>query len=246
MTIGHDRSACPRDLSTKKGKDEKMKIMDDALIRDAVIRRLERDSRVDASQIAVDVQQGTVTLKGDVPTYLGRSAAGECARGILGVMRLRNDLLVNYPPARRVPSDGTLAENVRNRLDKNPDLDLLNMEVTVKDGVVTLKGTVDAYWKKLYAEELTATEGGVRGIENHMAVVPTEDIMDKAIADGIIDTFESEGTADVADIDVTVKDGHVTLSGTVPGWGTHRAVCETVYYTSGVTSFTNNLEIGSV
>jgi len=193
MTIGHDRSACPRDLSTKKGKDEKMKIMDDALIRDAVIRRLERDSRVDPSRIAVDVQQGTVTLKGDVPTYLGRSAAGECARGILGVMGLRNDLLVNYPPARRVPSDGTLAENVRNRLDKNPDLDLLNMKVTVKDGVVMLKGT-----------------------------------------------------ANVADIDVTVEDGHVTLSGTVPGWGTHRAVCETVYYTSGVTSFTNNLEIGSV
>ena len=54
------------------------------------------------------------------------------------------------------------------------------MEVIVSAGRVTLRGTVDAYWKKNHAETLVADEPGVIFIENLLAVVPTGDIPRKS------------------------------------------------------------------
>ncbi|MFO7970884.1 MAG: BON domain-containing protein, partial [Desulfobacterales bacterium] len=56
------------------------------------------------------------------------------------------------------------------KLAANPDINLLDMDIEVNAGRVVLRGTVEAYWKKLYAENLIEAEPGVVFIENQVHV----------------------------------------------------------------------------
>ncbi len=218
----------------------------DELIKRDIIDQLIRDDRIDASKINVEVSNGTVTLRGDVPTYFARSCAFDDALSVLGVTSVRNQLLVNYPPNIALPPDSEIADNIRGKLLENPDLNLLDIEVDVSAGHVTLKGTVNAYWKKLHAEDLVSDEPGVILIDNHLAVVPSDDILDKSIAEDIIDSLEAKATVDANDVNVRVKDGEVTLSGTVPSWIARRAADEAAFYTTGVVNVTNRLGVTGI
>ncbi len=218
----------------------------DELIKRDVVEQLIGDSRVDASKISVEVNNGNVTLRGEVPTYFSRISAYEDAYGILGVTNVRNHLVVEHPPAFSLPTDDDIKINVSNRLAANPDIDLIDMEVDVTAGQVTLRGTVDAFWKKLHAEQLAANEPGVVSIENHLAVVPTEDIVDKAIAEDIIDSLERKALVDAEDITVRVRDGDVTLTGSVPSWAARRAAEDSALHAAGVKNVTNRLTVTGI
>ena len=215
----------------------------DELIRKDVIDQLVKDNRIDASKINVEVSNGTVTLRGEVPTYYSLSSAYEDTQGVLGVVNVRNQLVVKYPPSIPLPTDAEIEESIRNRLARNPDFDLLDTEVIVSVGLVTLRGAVDSYWKKIRAEELVAAEPGVEVIENHLAVVPTGDISDKAIAMDIVDSLEAKAAVDADDVNVRVRDGEVTLTGFVPSWSARRAAEEAVFYNAGVADVNNRLAV---
>ena len=215
----------------------------DELIKRDIVNHLIWDNRVDASKIGVEVENGTVTLKGEVPTYLSKLAAESDALDVLGVIHTINELNVSYPSFIPAPPDEELEENIRTRLAANPDINLLDMEVMVRSGIVTLKGTVDAYWKKFYAEKLIEPEPGVIVIENHLAVVPTEDIIDQQIAEDIMRTIDAKANVEADDINVTVKDGVVTLTGTVPSWTARRSAFDAALYTTGVVGVENRLTV---
>jgi len=51
----------------------------DELIKKDVIEQLVRDDRIDASNIHIEVSNGTVTLRGEVPTYFSKTSAFEDA-----------------------------------------------------------------------------------------------------------------------------------------------------------------------
>ena len=207
---------------------------------------LARDTRIDASKIEVTVDNGRVTLSGEVPTLLGKSAATDDALAILGVTEVNNLTKVNYPPSFTLPTDEEIKENVLSRLIGSPDLDLSDLDVTVDAGVVTLKGTVDTYWKKSFLEDLVAFEAGVTFIENHVAVVPTDDLLDKAIAEDIVASLEERAIVDVDDVDVSVSDGVVALDGSVPNWAVRQTAANAVFYTAGVKTLNNNLVISGL
>ena len=215
----------------------------DELIKKDVIDQLVRDDRVDASKVNVEVSNGTVTLRGEVPTYFSSSAAYENAMGILGVTNVRNQLVVTYPSTIPVPTDMEIQDSIRTRLAANPDVDLVDLDVSVSAGKVTLRGTVDAYWKKLHAEDIVAMEPGVVYIENHLAVVPTDDIVDKAVAEDIVDSLESKAAVDANEVNVRVKDGEVMLTGSVPSWSARMAAEEAALYTAGVRHVSNRVNV---
>jgi osmotically-inducible protein OsmY len=215
----------------------------DELIKKDVIDQLVRDGRVDASKVSVEVSNGAVTLRGNVPSYLSKSSAHVDAQEILGVTDVINQLVVKYPPTIPVPTDLEIENNIKNSLTANPDIDLIEMEVIVSSGRVTLKGTVDACWKKIHAEELVFTEPGVEEIENHLAVVPTGNITDKAIAEDIVASLESKAAVSADGVEVKVTDGDVMLTGSVPNWGIWKAAREAAFYTAGVRKVTNRLKV---
>ncbi|MBN1427145.1 MAG: BON domain-containing protein [Anaerolineae bacterium] len=216
----------------------------DEVIKASVVEHLYWDNRVDASSIEVVVDDGTVTLIGEVPSYQARIAAIDDANSVIGVTSVRNMLRVNYP---NMPSDDELESNITSKLLLNPDLLSSRFNVGAKQGWVVLEGTVDARWKKIEAENEAASVRGVTGMTNKVAIVTTEDEtlkpIDETIAAGVVDAINRNRKVNIDDVNVKVEDGDVILSGKVPTWEARAAAYQSAIYTFGVTHVDNNLAV---
>lgn len=68
-------------------------------------------------------------------------------------------------------SDERIREDVCDRLTDDPQIDASNMEVTVKDGEITLSGTVNSREDKHHAEDIAESISGVKDVRNNIRVV---------------------------------------------------------------------------
>ncbi|MBI2854996.1 MAG: BON domain-containing protein [Chloroflexi bacterium] len=211
-------------------------------IKGEVMEHLAWDDSFDASKIQVAVSQGKVLLTGTVSSYPARVAAERDVRLVPGVTSVENQLQVE-------PQNGTSAtdEDIRSRVQSMLAWDALvnpkDIKVRVKDGVVTLEGSVDAYWKRFRAEDLASDVGGVIGMTNRLKVAPRRSAADDCIATEVHRALRRSMAIDAERIKVKVKDGVVILSGTVPTWDMRFAVEDTAKFTTGVTGIVNKLKV---
>lgn len=213
-------------------------------IKKKINEHLAWDYRVDVSNIDVSVEEnGKVKLEGSVPTYEIRKAALQDVWTIEGVTMIDNQLKVKIPTGYSKPSDNEMTSNINTVLAINRAIDEKNIHVSVNNGVVVLKGTVDAYWKTVKAETLASETSGVIGIVNELTVVPTKDVEDQRIAEEIMGAIERTLFIDPTEIDVKVKEGNVSITGTVPNWQAYLAVDDATIFTKGIKSVENKLEI---
>lgn len=75
-------------------------------------------------------------------------------------------------PKNYVRSDERIREDVCEHLSYHPYIDASDIEVIVRDGEVTLSGTVDARMVKRAAEECCDHVRGVKDVHNHLRVRP--------------------------------------------------------------------------
>jgi osmotically-inducible protein OsmY len=108
-------------------------------VRGAVMRQLEQDPQVDATDIAVLARSGAVTLTGYVNSYSGKLAAERAATRVRGVRAVANEIEVR-PKVERVDAD--IAADVARALNvwTVPE----TIKASVHDGYVTLTG--NAKW----------------------------------------------------------------------------------------------------
>jgi osmotically-inducible protein OsmY len=208
-----------------------------------VIDQLKWDSRVDVSKIFVEVAGGTVKLTGSVPSYRMREIAGMDVLDVKGVMYIENDLKVQYGSIFVPPSDEQIGLSIEKMLSWDPDIDSDGIEITVNAGNVILRGSVDAIWKKLKAEEMTSNLNGVLNVVNKLAVVPTDTYIDQTISEGIMGALERNIHVNARDINIKVENQIVTLSGNVPSWKAYQAARDAALYTPGVIHVQNNLVV---
>jgi osmotically-inducible protein OsmY len=211
-----------------------------------VVDQLAWDSRVNANEIEVKVNDNTVTLTGTVPSFGARLAAERDTRTVLGVQRVQNLLTVAYPSSISVPIDGQIQSNIDDLLRWDPAVEAANITAQVVDGRVTLEGTVDAVWKKTEVERRVSNVGGVRGVANKLVVVPTRNITDQMIAEAIENALDRNMLVDVESIDVQVEDAVVNLYGTVATWAVDQTVYNTALFTNGVADVYDNLIIADL
>jgi osmotically-inducible protein OsmY len=211
-----------------------------------VVDQLAWDSRVNANEIEVKVNDNTVTLTGTVPSFGARLAAERDTRTVLGVQRVQNLLTVAYPSSISVPIDGQIQSNIDDLLRWDPSVEAANITAQVVDGRVTLEGTVDAVWKKTEVERRVSNVGGVRGVANKLVVVPTRNITDQMIAEAIENALDRNMLVDVESIDVQVEDAVVNLYGTVATWAVDQTVYNTALFTNGVADVYDNLIIADL
>ena len=208
-----------------------------------IIDHLYWDSRVDASDINVCIKDDTVQLTGTVPTQLGREAAESDVWAVPGITHVENLISVRSNGNVEVLNDTEIRDDLRNVLNWDPSLAGDNIVVSVDNGIAALEGWVDVYWKKTRAEELAFEVVGIVSVSNRLVVVPTHDILDEVVAQGIMDALSRNGEINVETIDIKVANGRVTLTGTVPERASYRAVFDIVRYTTGVREVKNELMI---
>lgn len=214
--------------------------MSDEQIKKQIVDQYVWDGRIDASKADVTVDDGRVTIKGTVPTYRAKDAARQDAFLISGVKSVDNQLKVQYEA---VPTDDDIQSSVEGALFWDTDIDSTKIDVSVLGGWVTLRGTVDAYWKKRQTEDDAYAVSGVTGVTNEVAVVPTDKWEDQRIAKDVERALERNVNVNVDNIDVIVEDGHITLNGTVGTWTAHDSAESSARYTRGVVDVTNSLTV---
>lgn len=213
----------------------------DEAIKKDLVDQLYWDNRIDASDITVTVDDGNVTLTGDVQTHRAREAAARNAWRVEGVVLVDNRLKLAYAEPETLPSDAEIKEEILHSFRWNPDLRSYKIDVDIENGWVTLEGTLDAFWKKVEAESEAFATRGVVGVTNKLAIVPTESISDEMIAKDVVDAIERNLRVSADDVDVTVMNGKVTLEGTVPNAAAKVAAYNSALYTAGVTDVQDNI-----
>lgn len=214
-------------------------------VKKRIVDELYWDSRVDASEVSIDFADDRAVLRGTVPSHAARRAAENDAIRVAGVRHVENQLIVSYAPTVPVPSDAEIAAYLRSALNWDATIDASAIMVSAVDGDVSLEGSVDAYWKKLRIEDLAYDMIGVITVSNKLAVVPTRDLEDQAIAEDMVAALDRSALIDVESVDVEVEDGIVTLTGTVPSWMAWDEAQRAAQYTEGVVDVINDLTIVS-
>ena len=210
----------------------------DLRIQDAVLRQLDWDPQVDAAAVGVTAKDHTVTLTGYVDTYAGKLSAERAAKRVHGVRAVANDIEVRLKLSRTdtdIAADAARALELRTSI---PD----SVQAAVHNGHVTLTGKVDWLFQKRQAEKAVHHIAGVRGVMNHVIVVPRGGERD--LRRRIVQTMHANADIDARHIMVTVAGGgRATLTGTVRTWLQRNAVEQAVADAPGVTEVDNRLVV---
>ncbi|MBD3186385.1 BON domain-containing protein [Candidatus Bathyarchaeota archaeon] len=220
------------------------KPMNDEAIKRAVTDELFWDGRVDASNLTIEVDDGTVVMSGSVPNYAIMGRAVKAINRVPGVMNVRNEIMVDIPehPDKKELSDTKLEQHLREMIAWDVNLDESDLSISVSDGRVIVEGSTDAFWKLEYMEEFISQNHGIKEILNKVAVVPTEGVYDKQIGEQIIAAIDRNLFVDIDDVDVMVEQGNVTLTGEVNNWSALQAVQDAAQFTRGVLSINNRVK----
>ena len=215
----------------------------DQQIKKDIVDNLFWNNSVDASNIKVEVTNGTAILSGTVTNYAAKIQAVSETWDVDGVANIENNIDVKYPNEIEKLMDSDIEKRAVNILAWNPDLESSNIELSAANGIVSLKGSVDTFWKKVKAEALVGELKGVILVVNHLTVIPTDKTLDKTIGDYILEVLNRNLKIDVNQITVTVIDGAVNLSGNVPDKKSYKDLYNAAKYTLGVTEVENNLKV---
>ena len=125
------------------------------------------DIALDPRTIHAAVDDGVVHLTGTVDTTMSWRYVGALCWWIPGVRGVRNDLQVRHPEP---PDDELLASAVQLLLEKDPLVDVTEILVICKAGVVTLAGTVAGQDARDAAESDAWAIDGVRDVANEIEI----------------------------------------------------------------------------
>jgi len=212
-------------------------VSDDLRVRNAVMRQLEWDPEVNASEIGVTAREGAVTLTGFIDSYAGKLAAERCAKRVRGVRAVANDIAVRLKLPRTdadIARDAAFALNLRESVPRT-------VKAIVHNGHVTLTGPVDWMFQKTQAEQLVRHIPSVVGVLNHIEVMPMAGARD--IRKRIVQALHRSADVNARQVEVTVKGDVATLKGTVGSWLQREAAERAAGNAPGVTRVDNRITI---
>jgi osmotically-inducible protein OsmY len=217
---------------------------------------------------------GIVTLTGLVDNTADRDEAVMIARKTDGVTGLSDHLRVKgetaattgtVDKAAGTVSDSWITGKIQARYFLDDAVKGREINVDTKDGVVTLRGTVDSYSERLAAASIARNTDGVKEVRDELSVgapakandtiakekAKVRDTVGTAgqkIEDGWITTkiqskFFMDDQIKSRTVDVDTKNGVVTLSGTVPNEAAHKAAEDLAKETDGVVRVVNRLRV---
>jgi len=142
-------------------------------------------------------------------------------------------------------SDAELQKDVLAELEFAPSVKVEDIGVSVREGIVTLNGSVSNYAGKSAAAYAAKRVAGVRGLAEDIVVnLPASSRRtDSDIAAAAAHAVEWTGSLPADTIKITVRDGWLSLEGTVQGWHQKSAAERAVHNLAGVKGVTNLIDI---
>ena len=214
----------------------------DSEIRQAVLRELKRDARVDGSELEVSVDAGVVTLSGRASSLAKKTAAQDAAHRVREVLDVANDIDVRAAGV-HCRTDTELARAVRLALEWDAFVPEMRIRSTVSDGWVTLEGNVDHYSQREDAERAVRGLRCVRGIANEIKIDATVPLVPNELEAAIQEALARHAMREARRVNLEINQGRVTVFGDVDSWAERQAIIGAVKGTAGVRAVDDRLRV---
>ena len=133
----------------------------------AALRALEWDMAVPDDKMRVRVEDGRVTLEGEVPLQFQRSAAENAVCRLSGVRGVNNQIQLQTRPSLQTAD---VKHAVRTAFYRSAEIDAGTIEVDTKDSTVILRGKVRTWAERDAAERAAWAAPGVLAVEDKLIV----------------------------------------------------------------------------
>lgn len=137
----------------------------DAEIAEAVETAFDWQVSIPSDRIQVKVEQGWVTLSGEVEWDYQRSAADFAVRGLTGVVGLSNRITL-----KSAASPANLGERIREALERHAQREARHIVVSIAGPTVTLRGRVDSWAGRQAAAGAVWSAPGIHHVIDEMTV----------------------------------------------------------------------------
>jgi osmotically-inducible protein OsmY len=142
-------------------------------------------------------------------------------------------------------TDLKIKQDVLDELKWQPNIDETQIGVIVKDGIVTLEGTVDSYTKKIAAEKAVKNVYGVKAVVEDIKVKYNagDSKTDEEVAKAAVNAIQWNASVPSDTVKIKVEDGWVYLSGEVAWEYQKNAAKNAITKLYGVKGVVNNISL---
>ena len=170
------------------------------------------DPDIDETDIAVNVNNGIVTLAGFIRSYVQKYQAEAATKRVAGVVGIVNDLEVRLPDIDERP-DPEIVRDALARIKSELPYSWDGIRVVARNGWLTLEGEVEWNYQRQRAEEAVRRVRGVKSITSSIEVNPR--VAPTEIKRKIEEAVWRAAEVDASRVTVETVGSEVILRGTV-------------------------------
>jgi osmotically-inducible protein OsmY len=135
-------------------------------------------------------------------------------------------------------------KEIKNRLAWNNEIDESQIDLSVIDGIATLKGCVSTYPEKVLAEIESSMVQGIDTVRNEIEVISSEKVRgqsDTDVEEAMYCLLDANSEINPNDVKVFVKDGIISLEGKVNSLWKRNTIRKMASQIKGVNSIKNKI-----
>jgi osmotically-inducible protein OsmY len=194
------------------------------------------------AHLTVTVNDGVVTLAGNVGSLPERLAARQAAERVWGVKDVADKMVVRSAGASGA-TDADLAGTASHMLAWSIDVPHNTVTVEIRDRTITLSGAVTWDFQREAAMRAVSYIRGISGVNNNISLSQKASV--SVVKDAVEAAIRRNAPLDAQTIAVEVDGHELTLSGSVRSSTERDQAAQVAWAAAGVANVKNNLFITS-